>query len=512
MSREKGGLTHAITLSNKQRRSLLAFYTMFSLIWLLTIHQASAIDTQDFTFLVEGEMVEFTQSTKTDRLTLIVTIDLDQISGRKAIKAIDTIISSWAGYPAFSQTPDIGLTYLSLTEKAVDDLLRVGTLLDRVVQFREPNSPLVATYSCTYKHEILLKSEMESQVFNLQSNLKRLDTSWTSTSILADIDKDTALRHFATLLTETIENWEDNFNIMLSTLDTLASNKIPPEVQGHYQQADCIGNYFEESLIVLECYSTDLGYYCDLEVTVPLAFTPKRRLLPVHYDDIRLRGGTQEHYFVKEEGAKIIELLECNHYDFNKESIPVCELITLKTLCNQALISEDTDSVIKHCNFTQHSPPNSAIRTATGGLLIQGNSVSTLVQNDTNYVSISDTTPIVVHSPANIKVKHGKEEFIFTTISKQLITKVSVSTISPDQISAMKVKYLWQDYMETFDSEDFLQFIMLILQVILYPIALAGVAIGIRARRKVMAKLFKNPKEKNKQIYRSNKIALRRLN
>lgn len=476
----------------------------------LVIKIIMAQENQDFTFLVEGENIEFSQSTKTDRITLILAIDLDSVSGRKAFKAIDVLLTSWANYPAFNQTPEIGLTYLSLTEKAVDDLLKAAALLDRIVLFRDPNSPRNTTYSCSYKHEIISLSELESQVYNLQSNFKRLDPSWTSTEILEDLSKDTALRHFATLLTETTENWEESFNIMLSTLDTLASNKIPPEVQGHYQDAPCIGNYFEEALTVMDCYEADLGYYCDLEVTVPLSFISKVHMLPVHYNDIRIRGSTKEQYFIKEAGSKVVQLIECNHYGFNKENIPICEISDIEDDCKQALVSDDINSIIKQCNFTQHQP-DLAVRTATGGLLVQGTDVTTLVQNDTGYVTISDTTPILVHSPANIKIQQGKESFTFASIFNQVSTKVSSSKLTKDLISTLKVKFYWQSFLEDFDSEDLLQYLVLILQVILYPIALSGVALGIRAKRKVISNFIKGSKKHGKHTYKSNKIALKRF-
>ena len=59
---------------------------------------------------------------------------------------------------------------------------------------------------------------------------------------------------------------------MNKTLDTLASNKITEEVQGHYQEVPCTGNLFKKPITVLDCYGTQLRYLCDIEITVPLAF------------------------------------------------------------------------------------------------------------------------------------------------------------------------------------------------------------------------------------------------
>ena len=52
----------------------------------------------------------------------------------------------------------------------------------------------------------------------------------------------------------------------------MASNKITEEVQGHYQEVPCIGNLFKKPITILDCYGTQLGYLCEIEITVPLAF------------------------------------------------------------------------------------------------------------------------------------------------------------------------------------------------------------------------------------------------
>ena len=488
-----------------QVKGIVIFYFLV----LLTVPPILSEDYLEF--LVEGETIEFTQKTRTDRLTIITVIDIDAISGREQITAIDGILKNWNNYPAFNeQTPDIGITYLSLTEKAVEDLIRTASLLDRVVLFKDKTNIRNATYPCTYKHDVLLLQEMQSQVNNLKTTLKKLDTSWTATEISTDISKDTALRHFATMLTETVENWLQSMNELLSTLDTLASNKIPEEVQGHYQEAPCIGNLFEESITVLDCYGTHVGYLCDIEITVPLAFKRMNVMLPVHYQDIRLRGQTVDQYFVKDISGKEIQLLTCNHYDFNKENIPFCELQDLEKNCNRAIVARDNTDIIHQCNFTKHQP-TLAVRTFEGGILTQGTNVITKTQNTSDYTVLTKDSPVVVFSPVSIIVQKDTEELVFAPMDSQIKTKVITSKLTSKMISSLKSKYYWQTFMEDFDTEDLTRYVILLLQVILYPIALSGIALGLRARRNMLTKLVGQGKS-NKHIYRANKMALKRLN
>ena len=482
--------------------------TMILITYLIyLVSQVCSDDT--FSFLVEGEEVEFTQRTKTDRLTIIVSIDIDAVSGRFQFKAIDTLLLAWGNYPAFNQTPDIGFEYLGLVEKAVDDILRAAALLDRIVLFKDVSITREATYACTYTHDMILLEEMKTQVKNLQNNFAKLDTAWTAASIVADLNKDTALRQYATLLGETLENWLDSLNAMLGVLDTLASNKIPEEVQGHYQSAPCVGNYFEESITILDCYGTKVGYLCDVEITVPMSFKKLTHMIPVHYEGIRIRGDTLEQLFVKEIDSNIIQLMECNQYGFNTENIPNCELHTLDKDCRNALLAKDDEDTIHKCNFTQHDPPL-AVRTFTGGLLVQGPDTVTSILNGTDYKVLTGITPVIIYSPSSISVKHGSEEMVFSAIDKQVSIQVVKSRLTQKLVDTLESKLYWQILQESTDIEDITRYIILILQIVLYPIALAGIGLGLRARRQLLSKVLRQGKS-NKQIYKANSMAMKRL-
>ena len=68
-----------------QVKGIVIFYFLV----LLTV--PSILSEDYLEFLVEGETIEFTQKTRTDRLTIITIIDIDAISGREQITAIDLI-------------------------------------------------------------------------------------------------------------------------------------------------------------------------------------------------------------------------------------------------------------------------------------------------------------------------------------------------------------------------------------------------------------------------------------
>ena len=135
---------------------------------------------EELEFLIEGETIEFTQQIRTDRLTIITIIDIDTVSGREQINEIDTILKGWNNYPAFNgQTPDISVVYLSLTEKAVEDIIRAATLLDIVVLFRDQTNDRNATYSCVYTHDVLIERNAVASK-QLKDNIQKTGTKLDS--------------------------------------------------------------------------------------------------------------------------------------------------------------------------------------------------------------------------------------------------------------------------------------------------------------------------------------------
>ena len=107
---------------------------------------------------------------------------------------------------------------------------------------------------------------------------------------------------------------------------------------------------------------------------------------------IRLRGHTVDRHCVKDISGKYIHLVTCNHYEFNKEDNPLCEL---QKDCNKAIVSRDNPAKIQQCNVTQH-PPILTVRTFDVGTLIQGTDVVTKTQDTTGYIVLTKESPVVV--------------------------------------------------------------------------------------------------------------------
>jgi len=485
---------------------LFALY--FLAIWLF-IPQFLSLE-HALEFLHPGENIEFTNKLRSERVSLTIIIDFSVAQGKQIFSRVDTLLSDWGEYPAFNDTEhNIGSIFLSLIETAVRNVIIAATLLEKVVSFVDEQGTINQTYKCFYAHKMVTLEDMETQVTNLESTHKKIDKAWTAASIIADLNKDTALRNYALLIDEVAESWAKGFNEMLSTLDYLASNKIPPEIMGHYQAAKCIGNAFEEDITVLRCFGTKLGYNCDLDIDIPLTFSVVTQLEPIHYNDIRIRGDTVDQLFVTTPNANDIKLISCDHYEFHTENLPNCETYDLDKDCVSALKGQDYRLTIRKCNWT-NSVPNMATRVKDNAILVQGVDTISKVKQNTEYAPLTSTTPVLIQSPFDILVQQHHEEIILPALNSNLTSLLTYSRLSKEDITYLESQLTWQTFLEDFDMEDLTRYIILFLQVVLYPVVLVGIGLTIKARRHLLERLAVQKRIKKNNL-KTNKIMLKRL-
>jgi len=461
-------------------------------------------------FLIEGEQIEFTNKVRSERVTILVSIDFSMIQGKRLFDRLDVLLSDWGEYPAFKETgTDIGTIFLSLIETAVRQTITAAELLDKVVRFRDENRDANSTYKCRYTHKMLTLEDMEAQVANLESTHKKMDKTWTAASIVADLNKDTALRNYALLLNEVTERWSSGLNQMLSTLDYLASNKIPSEIMGHYQAAECIGNVFEEDIDIITCYGTKLGYNCDFDIDIPLVFITMTQLQPIHYHDIRLRGHTSDQLFVTMTNVRDVKFITCDHYIFHEENLPSCEVFDIDKDCLAALRGKDYKLTIRECNWTKTEPPM-ALRVSNNAVLVQGSNVISKVKQGNEYAPLTSETPALIQSPMDILIQQRHEELILPALNKTSSSTLLYSLLSENDITYLESQLYWQTFMEDFDMEDLTRYLILFLQVVLYPVVLVGIGLTIKARRHLLEKMLIQKKVRKHNL-KTNKIALKRL-
>ncbi len=462
-------------------------------------------------FLVDGPEISYTSRTKNILLDVHIFIDLTKDAGNLLLTEADNIVAFWSGYPAFQSTAEVKINYLSLIEPTITNLIYCATLLDKILVFTAQEQAVKYETSCNYTYNLITISSMRTQLRALLSSKSKLVTTWTMAEITEDLAKDTALRTFATMLNEITEEWYNDLQTLVNVLESLASKIVPEEIIGNYQLSPCIGTLHEEKISVSSCIKTVNGYVCQLSVQLPVISKRVKHLIPVHYLGIKLTGENNNELFVQS-AEHTLSLLNCDRYDFEAEQIPLCELKELNTQCKLALISKNIDATISHCNFSQHDP-EPAVRTNNYGILIQqGPEPDTIIRRQVgdDYHLVSISLPALLYSPTTLLVSKDLKEYALAPINKSIPYRTVSSALTEIQRKNLQTRLYWLEFFATLTDDDYVQFLILTLQAILYPVAFIGVILSIKLRRQLAAASSEN-KPIRKAVYKSNKVALKRL-
>jgi len=138
--------------------------------------------------------------------------------------------------------------------------------------------------------------------------------------------------------------------------------------------------------------------------------------------------------------------------------------------------------------------------------LIQGNDIS--IKN--GDASISQKPPVAIYSPEIITVKVDEEDYIFPpAIQIEKLTIVE-SKLTKTEISNLIKAYEWENFWDSVETDDYVRYILVLIQIIIFPIAIFGCYFTL-TQRKYWKNLQNNPKKKGKDNFNDNKYLLRKI-
>lgn len=483
----------------------------YILLLMCTVSRVAGTQEETFDFLIIGEEFQVSTHPRIELVSLEVIIDFNTVSSAQLIQDMEGITKEWLAYPPFKKSAPLSAEYYAVTSTGVARLIKVSQWLERILPYRNEQSTYQLEYSCRHNHTAISIDTMVQDVKNMKQAFKYLKTDWTPDSIKTNMEQATSINTFANVFSDSLESWDNHLGSLLSILDSLGSHTFPQSLMGHYQGSTCIQNQVGEHITVLDCKTAAKAYVCDLEITVPSEVKTMHSLIPVHYNNICLRAFEASQQFAREVDSKSIQVLDCNHYEYYSSEMPTCHILEYNLECSKQLLASDISQIIVECNFTKEEPPLGT-RTLSKGLLIQGRDLSTQTRDGASLSELSKESPILVFFHQEIVVTQEDDEFSFTTGQNISGTKLVKTRLSSTDIIALEAKYKWQIYWEQFTNDDFLRFLLIGFQAILYPIAALGVILGMRARKKYMRlATFGKPKKTPKENYKSNKVILKNM-
>jgi len=464
-----------------------------------------------FDFLVLGPEVDIAAKILNERASLIVKIDLTIVETTRQLAIIETLYSEWIKWPPIKSDTELSALYFGLTSESAQNFIKITAHLNKLVEFVSENSQPITTSNCKVQYQPLSLAMITQDTANIKELFDSIAKSWTSAEIKDDLTKGNLIKHFCVTLTETMENWQDNLQEMISVLDTLGSGIFPQLLMGNYQEAKCLENTLGEKVKVLGCHKTPNAYICEIEVESPVETVSMNILFAVHYKGYHLRGEEKLQQFAVVKSNVEPKILDCDNYDFFEGDPPACKIKPVEKTCLKALLASNVKDSIKNCNFTKGTPITGQ-RTFSGGILVQGSEVQTKVLDQRSERLMTQDTPIIIFS-SNIIILENGEKFEYEPIQNiTLGTRIVRSRVTPDDIESLENKYFWENFSENFAIDDGLRYLLLTLQAISYPIIIIGILIGMKLRKRVAnieeSSHLKNSRKRN---FESNQILLKNI-
>jgi hypothetical protein len=340
---------------------------------------------------------------------------------------------------------------------------------------------------------------------NVKNRFKAIDANWTPEHIKTDVTAQTILFEFCSYYNDFSIVYEKIGEEMITAMEELSDGIYPEALFGELvRDCDYSINGDGERYHVLKCAKTNKGYRCQIEIVQSINLRNYTRAYAVHYDEISLRGYLDTDVFVKTPDVQELKYLECsNEYSGD---YAVCMEKEVPEPCKSMLSKDDIRGVISNCNFTMEKPPV-GIAIPNGGILIQGEKLA--ISNGEN--SISQKPPIVIYSPEVLTIKSEEEDYVFPPAIHIEELIVIESKLSKDDIQALHDSYHWEKIWEHLEVDDYIRYTLILLQLILFPIALSGCYFTLKQRH-VIAKLSeKEVKRKGAENFKNNQQMLRKI-
>jgi hypothetical protein len=214
-------------------------------------------------------------------------------------------------------------------------------------------------------------------------------------------------------------------------------------------------------------------------------------------------GYTPNDLFGRTLDVRELKYLDCD--DRQSGDYAVCTENAIPDPCKSALSANNINEIINKCNFTKEEPPIGIIL-PHGGILIQGDKLT--IKN--GEASISQKAPLAIYSPEILTVKMEEEDYVFPPaiqIEKLVIVE---SKLTQKDIDYLVDTYEWEHFWNEVNTDDYIRYILLLIQIIIFPIAISGCYFTLK-QRKMMKKFENNPKTKGKENFKNNQYLLRKI-
>jgi len=455
-------------------------------------------------FLVKNGRLFVETSIKAVRVSMVATTELTTTEMSQHFLDMATIVTNYKTLTLFTSSATLSTKYLTAISPGEIYLAKAKDLYKHLYTFMTLSLNWPPESTCMFNYTLVEKAFLAEGVKYLKA--KQLELSGLVTGLDTSADKENQA---------TVENFIGNFNsicymwyvhiaTVISNLDTLDGLEFPENLKGHLESLSCLeGEGIEfEKIKVISSKPGKLGLTIELDIGVPSTKKEMIRLTPVTYNGVQLRGEDTDIHFAQDWNNAKVKLLNCTvTNEWVNEHAPICHELKIDDNCKAGLMANDVMKVLKNCLFRYSNPPF-AIRLGDNGILVQRNGLT--VTNGGN--AVYQAPPYVLYTKSEVKISLKGEELVFPGLTIPSVEGTVTSSLTAIDILAMTTKCYWDTLWINFDYNDYVEWLALALEVILFPLTLIGICLGVKnkvARRISDRKLSKARRQQNQRETRA---------
>ena len=458
---------------------------------------------EKFTFLVDANKLTVATTVRLEQMDILLGMDFTYEQWKLILGEFDVILEAFPQLPFFSdqvlKEEFAGLCLLG--QHKFNDFHQH---MSECMRFKNENINDTAVNLCSETPIQLKYSYLQRELQNIKNRYKYINAEWTINDVKNNPNYQNILWEFCSYYNDFSIVYERTSAELLTALEEL-SDGIYPEVLFGELIRNCTYsvNGDGEKYKVIRCEKNNKGYRCQIEITQAVGLKEYIRAYPVHYDGVTIMGYTPNDLFGRTLDVRELKYLDCD--DRQSGDYAVCTENAIPEPCKSALSINNINEIINKCNFTKEEPPIGIIL-PHGGILIQGDKLT--IKN--GEASISQRAPLAIYSPEILTVKVEEEDYVFPPaiqIEKLVIVE---SKLTQKDIDYLIDTYEWEHFWNEVNTDDYIRYILLLIQLIIFPIAISGCYFTLK-QRKMMKKFENNPKTKGKENFKNNQYLLRKI-
>jgi hypothetical protein len=453
--------------------------------------------------LYEGKQLEVATVIRSERISIEYVLNATETEMREAFIKIKNAGEGWYRL-TFLQGGTLKSELLHGIDSGVADGRLALSHAGHLYSFLNPDREVNPESKCVFSAPVLTRQTLLQGTALIVSQYAKIKTDWTEEQILSDLGKLSILYNFVSTFNAQMSAWKESLSKSVTEYDTLRGGNFPPSLLGNIELAPCLATARNEIIRVQGCKAGKDKLICEVEFNFATATSNYTELIPINYEGVELEGPEKGWLYAKDEQTQNIVLLNCSNSGFNNPEVPLCQKVEGEEKCLKGLLLHDMDFVVNNCKFRLNDQII-AKRLADNGILV----IRSDAKVSDNGKMVFKQAPFVLYSNNEVSVSVGEDEIIFPNHVQFPTPKIVTSKIAKGLIDSLKSKAGWDDFWARFAPEDYLIYIVIGAQLIVFfPLSICGIVCRTKNTGKKGMQCQKDDKAQKKRNFNENRALL----